>query len=553
MKIQEFSFRNICSYGNKLQTFTFGDEPKLVMIQGQNGSGKSSISDALTVSIYGRSAIRPTGSIPNRINKNAYTQVKFLTSKGRVVEIERGIDPNFSKLLIDGTEHNLPDKRRVDAFIEDELTRIPFNVFANTISLSINDFKSFVKLSPHDKRQIIDKIFGLDLINDMSEVSKKETRSIRQKMVTLESTLNSNKKLLESSILQLEQLKNQSITDNAERIIELEKELAKLELAKIDTKQRAQDFNESIDELSNKISEFRNKQSSISLTISEIQKKLDIYSKNKCPHCLSDLTDAIHTEIKDRLTNKKVDLQLELPDLAKVIQTTDLELRRVKGDQSIQSNSYYQISGQIDPIKRNIESLKKQPQSADTTHISKIITEIRENISTISEDLAKYSDELKISQEMESIFSDNGMKRLLMSQIIPLLNKKIQKTSKVLEFKYSFEFDIDFNPKITHLGIQIPPESLSVGEQKKINLIVLLGMLELIKLKHNNVNMLFLDEIFSSLDATSIIKVVDLLKAFSKKYNMTVFVISNDFLPKEYFDTWIQVENIDHFSDMVIS
>jgi DNA repair exonuclease SbcCD ATPase subunit len=99
MKIHEFSFRNICSYGNRLQTFTFKDEPQLILIQGENGSGKSSISDALTVSIYGKSAIRKTKEIPNRINRNAYTQIKFKTNSGKIVEIERGIDMYDGKIL----------------------------------------------------------------------------------------------------------------------------------------------------------------------------------------------------------------------------------------------------------------------------------------------------------------------------------------------------------------------------------------------------------------------------------------------------------------------
>jgi DNA repair exonuclease SbcCD ATPase subunit len=157
---------------------------------------------------------------------------------------------------------------------------------------------------------------------------------------------------------------------------------------------------------------------------------------------------------------------------------------------------------------------------------------------------------LAISQEMEDILSDNGMKRLLMSQIIPMLNRKILKTSKLLEFKFAFEFDLEFNPIITHLGIQISPDSLSAGEQKKMNLIVLLCILELLKLKHHKVNLLFLDEVFSSLDVDSIYRVVDLLKTFSKKYNMTIFVISHDPLPEEFFDIKLLIENSDHFSDI---
>ena len=552
MKIQEFSFRNICSYGNKLQTFKFSDEPQLILVQGKNGSGKSSISDALTVSIYGKSAIRKIKEIPNRINKNAYTQVKFLTSSGQRIEIERGIEPNFSRVLIDGAEHNLPDKRRVDDFIEDELTKIPFNVFSNTISLSVNDFKSFVKLSPADKRQIIDKIFGLDIVNDMAKLSKEESKKLKFEISAIDTSLASNNRLLESSVSQLESLKAQIATSNDERIAELVKKIEELEATKVSKKSEAQAFNSKLDEIKKDIRESRDKQAAIRLNIAEIQKKLDIYAKNKCPHCLSDLTDSLHIQIKDKLEAKKVEQENNLPSLLKAASVKETDLRTITESQNKIMAEYYEIDGTLSAIRRELVSLKTQNIKTTDHHLAEVINNIKKEISDSSTKLAELTEKLKVSQEMEMVLSDNGMKRMLMSQIIPLLNKKILKTAKILEFKFSFEFDLEFNPIITHLGMQISPDSLSAGEQKKMNLIVLLCILELIKLKHNKVNLLFLDEVFSSLDVDSIFRVVDLLKAFAKKYNMTVFVISHDPLPEEYFDIKIQVENHDHFSELTI-
>lgn len=552
MKIQEFSFRNICSYGNKLQTFKFADEPQLILVQGKNGSGKSSISDALTVSIYGKSAIRKIKEIPNRINKNAYTQVKFVTSTGQSVDIERGIEPNFSRVLIDGAEYNLPDKRRVDDFIEDELTKIPFNVFSNTISLSVNDFKSFVKLSPADKRQIIDKIFGLDIVNDMSKVVKEESKKIKSEVSALDTSLISNQRLLESSLTQLEALKTEIATSNEARINEISQKLVELEDLKKTKKAEAVSFNQKIEEIKKSIRESRDQQSSIRLNVSEIQKKLDIYAKNKCPHCLSDLTDELHIQIKDKLQAKKLEQENQIPAISETVATKETELREIEDSQNSIKSEYYSIDANISTLNRELTSLKTQTTKTTDHHLAEVINNIKTEISETSAKLSEWNEKLKVSQEMEMILSDNGMKRMLMSQIIPLLNKKILKTAKVLEFKFAFEFDLEFNPIITHLGMQVSPDSLSAGEQKKMNLIVLLCILELIKLKHNKVNLLFLDEVFSSLDVDSIFRVVDLLKAFAKKYNMTVFVISHDPLPEEYFDIKIQVENSEHFSDLTI-
>jgi len=552
MKIHEFSFRNICSYGNKLQTFKFTDDPRLILVQGKNGSGKSSISDALTVAIYGKSAIRKTKEIPNRINKNAYTQIKFTTGNGRLIDIERGLEPNFSKLSIDGAEYNLPDKRRVDDFIEEELTKLPFNVFSNTISLSVNDFKSFVKLSPADKRQIIDKIFGLDIVNDMSKIAKEDTKRVKGEITPLESSIASNQRLLESSVNQLENLKNEIQATNTARIEELTAELAKLVELKETARVEAGSFTTKLSEIQTMVRTSRDELTTVRANISEIQKKLDLYNKNKCPHCLSDLTDEIHSQIKDKLLKLKETQETSIPDISEKIKGFESTLSTIDNNQSQAKDKFYKIDAQLSAAKREIQQLSQQGKQTSDKHLVEVIKNIETEIRTAGTSLASQAEKLKVSQEMEMILSDNGMKRMLMSQIIPLLNKKILKTAKVLEFKFAFEFDLEFNPIITHLGMQVSPDSLSSGEQKKMNLIVLLCILELIKLKHNKVNLLFLDEVFSSLDVDSIFRVVDLLKTFSKKYNMTVFVISHDPLPEEYFDTKIQVENTDHFSDLTI-
>jgi DNA repair exonuclease SbcCD ATPase subunit len=555
MKIKQFSFRNICSYGNKLQTFKFAEEPQLVLIQGKNGSGKSSISDALTVSIYGKSAIRKVKEIPNRINKNAYTHIEFTTGSGETVEIERGLEPNFSKLMINGAEHNLPDKRRVDDFIEDELTKIPFNVFSNTISLSVNDFKSFIKLSNYDKTQIIDRIFGLDIVNDMSKVVKEETRELKGQAQTLDSTMRSNESLLDSSRDQLQNLQNDLSSAKANRLIELENEINQLTKIKADHKSSYTDLNVNVQAMEKKLAEIRESRSGIMFNVSEIQKKLDLYSQNRCPHCLSDLTDEAHLGIKDKLLSKKAAQENQIPEFEDQIRDIGADLTKLRSEQSEARDKFYQVDGLLAPLRNEQSNLTQEsPISQNgTEYLTGVIESIESQISDLNDSRSAVSNKLSISQEMEIILSDNGIKRVLMSQVIPMLNKKILKTSKLLEFKFSFEFDLEFNPIITHLGMQISPDSLSAGEQKKMNLIVLLCILELLKLKHHKVNLLFLDEVFSSLDVESIYRVVDLLKTFAKKYGMTIFVISHDPLPEEFFDKKLMIENIDHFSNITES
>jgi len=162
--------------------------------------------------MYGKSAIRKTKDIPNRRNKNAYTCSEFISSTGDLVKLERGIDPNFIDLTINGAPHNLPDKRKVDIFVEEELLDLPFSVFSNTISLSFEDFKSFIKLTPTDKRKIVDRIFGTDILTEMSNLVKEDSKTSKHSIEFIKSDIESNTETLEKSKEQLELL-NSAITE----------------------------------------------------------------------------------------------------------------------------------------------------------------------------------------------------------------------------------------------------------------------------------------------------------------------------------------------------
>lgn len=555
MKLLDFGFKNLCSYGNKLQSFTFSDEPELILVQGKNGGGKSTISDAMTFAIYGKSSLRKTKELPNRLNKNGYTYINFLSNSGDKIAIERGLEPNFSKLSINDSEHNLPDKRRVDEFIEEELARIPFNVFSNTISLSINEFKSFVKLSPSDKRQIIDKIFGLDIVNDMCKKMKEESKEFRTLIQKLDYNILNNENLLQTTKDQLVNLKEDLSAIKTARLAELEVEISTLAKNKEQYKLEYNKINESIAKLEKAVNTAREARSAAQISINELQKKLKIYDENQCPYCLSDLTDGTHIELKNTILHTINTGESQIPIFSTTLNEAQKAYDETKLTLDTAREKFYSVDGQLMPLKREFSelSIDDQDDTKGTDYLNGIIATITESLRKANIEKTKSADQLKITQEMEEILSDNGMKRLLMNQIIPILNKKILRTAKVLDFHFAFEFDSDFNPLITDLGIQISPDSLSTGEQKKMNLIVLLCIIELIKLKHNNVNLLFLDEIFSSLDVESIYRVVDLLKTFAKKYKMTIFVISHDPLPEELFDRKLSVAKIEAFSDIVFS
>ena len=76
--------------------------------------------------------------------------------------------------------------------------------------------------------------------------------------------------------------------------------------------------------------------------------------------------------------------------------------------------------------------------------------------------------------------------------------------------------------------------------------LILVGYLKLIRTKRH-INVLFLDEIFSSIDVEGIESILMLLKDFALNYNINIFVVHHALMNEELFDRVIRI-NKDIFS-----
>tara|TARA_Y100000389_G_scaffold197957_1_gene233569 strand:- start:1146 stop:2834 length:1689 start_codon:yes stop_codon:yes gene_type:complete len=556
MKFKEIRWKNLVSYGNKTQAYKFGNSPKLVHIQGENGAGKSSIKEALTVSTYGKSAIRKMKDLPNWINRNAYTYNEFETTGGDNIIIERGIDPNFHRIKVNGVPHNLPDKKKIDEYIEKELLDLNFSIFCNTVSLSFDDFKSFVTLSASDKRKIIDPMFGIDILNEIKDTIKSDISKNKEDIKIVESEIKTNKNLLDNSKTQLESLKSKIKKSNDSKIKNLKEQLIDLNIKKEEHKLEFNKHKKDISNLTDESNIKRDSSTKANSFVSECDKKLKIHDSNKCPHCLSDLETSGAVEIKNKILDKKVELLKSITIIKEEKYKIDKDLEKIKDLQEVAKENFYSFNSKVSQIEGTILELESelitenQEQSQST--ISDIIKTINENIKSLELQESEYRQEFEVFSVLGGALSDGGIKKVMVDKILPTLNSRIADISDRLEFKFQFEFDNEFNPIIYHIGMQISVECLSTGQRKKMNLIVLLAFIELIKMKYNKMNVLFLDEIFSGLDKNNVNMAIDILREYSNKYNMTIFVISHETLPEECFDEHINVTMPNHFSEMEI-
>ena len=104
---------------------------------------------------------------------------------------------------------------------------------------------------------------------------------------------------------------------------------------------------------------------------------MDIYNKNKCPHCLSDLTDEVHSQIKDKLVAKKTEQESTFPEISERIKAHEKDLSSVETDSSEAKGKYYQIDAQITSVNREIADLSRQGNRASDKHLTEVINNIK--------------------------------------------------------------------------------------------------------------------------------------------------------------------------------
>ncbi len=550
MIIEEIGIRGFKSFGNSETIVKFStDKGELILLQGSNGAGKSSFISSIDYTLYGRckgtkKKWATLSTLPNRINGELLNRIKFV-SNGTQVEIIRGISPNVLKLIENGIENDRAGKANIDEKIE-KYIGLDIDTFKSFISMSINDFKNFISLSNEEKQMLLDRLFNLEVINilngilkDLAKSNKLQNTKFESEISTLEDSIRSIKNSIEKAI-EKEKLNIQSEIDEIKQNIESRKsEYQKLK-EKVD-KIKAKD-----DELKSELEQEKEQYSKIGHEIKSAQKDIDLYDSGKCPTCGTDFLNSHYEGLKNSLLDKRTSLlsiKSELEDNIKNIREKQTKLQGISENTTKSFND-------ITYLLRNYKSQIERLQSQKDREIGKSNVNIIEFEKTIEDLESKKTisiDNQSICKEKESyykeltkIFGEDGVKKTIISGIIKPINHFIQENVKKMSLPFQVNLDETFTAEIKHLGNVIEHDSLSTGETKKINLCILIAYLKLIRTK-KHINILFLDEVFSSMDIESCESILNLLKSFASEYKINIFVVHHAILNQELFDRILKI------------
>lgn len=556
MKIVKIEWRNIFSYGNKIETLEFGNEGKLWQLSGRSGSGKSSLLTIPKLLFYGKtegSDGKPVklGNIANRINKNGWIRGIIMKGNNEFI-IERTFSPQGLTIYKNGENLDKAGIKSMQSIIDNEIMdNMPYHIFSNVMTLSLNNFKSFISMSPADKRQIIDKIFSLEIINKVYELVKKDMRELGNSINISNSQIYSLEQAIKTSNTELENLAAKSITDNADKISELKDRLKKVQELYSAQSQTYSEYYNKYTELVNSENYFYKEYTTQNNECNSIQKKIALFNEDKCPTCGTPFNGAEFDDIRQQLND--------------TLNKQQLILQQTLDNYNLTTKSKNEYNSLLNQLKSNIDKiLAKQNEilieiksiesassvSNEYASIQHIIDETVATKDKLEQSIGESNAKMGLLDIMENLYSNDGIKQQMMQNYLPTLNEEIKNTLIALSFPYTLEFDNNFDPHLECLGAPIEVQSLSTGEHKKVDLTVLCAILRMLKRKYPQINLVCLDETLSSLDYESSTDIITYLQDIASTMCLNIFIVSHTQLDENLFDVRIYIDKNSGFSSM---
>jgi DNA repair exonuclease SbcCD ATPase subunit len=570
MIIKEIRFKNFKSYGNKQQVLKFSEKPELILLQGRTGAGKSSILESIDLAIYSKVRGKnkktiPLIDLPNRRNKNLEVIVDFINNNDQKIIIQRNINPTAFDVKLNDKPYTERFKTLTDDD-RDKLIGFNYDTFKSFISMSINDFLNFIQLQSVDKKNLLNKIFNLEKLDSYLSIVKDLHKNFRIKIEKLTNEISNNTSLIENYTSTIENIQSQLTTSKQERLAELLKigqektekhKHIKEEVKKIDIEYST--LSTKLQELKNKIKILKEEISALTNDNLLIDEKIKVFESGKCPLCDTKLKEHSHTEKLNEYYKTKEYNSKKIVSLNETISKVNREGREIEESYNViirKRNSYAEVNNKL---KLEIENIKKEYMSTEKSDTNNItadnlqnkITELKNKNIILSSELDDSNKKKDDYEKLINLFDDSGIRKSIIRSLVKPINAYIEEFLDEIDFKYKAVLNDDFNATIYEFGItKVNPELLSNGEMKIVNIIIAFSYIKMIR-SMKSINILFLDEIFVSIDTEYISMLIKLLKKLSIDLNTNVITMHHGILDVDTnnFDRIIKVVNT-QFSDI---
>ena len=446
---------------------------------------------------------------------------------------------------------------------EENIIKTNYRTFTQIVILGSSNYVPFMHLSSSARREFIESLLDIDIFSVMNRLLKERSSVLKTLKTKNDSDIHRTEEVIDVQLDMVDKLEtrnqseidkiNSDIQDYQNEISEIDKKIDELKpITDIDY----QPINDKRETLNEKADRGRGVLSDFKSSLRRIEKNIKFMKDNTdCPTCHQHIEEDFRDQsIKDykndidKHNNLIGDVNKLNTKVAEDIKNVDKELKKYNDA----CNKIESLQSNYATIQRMVKSLSKKKDNVvqdNLTEEKKKLDSLREKIVVYKEHEELFNNKNELYDAASRLLRDDGIKSLIISQYIPVINKLINRYLEKMNFGVSFTLDENFNEEIkSRYRDKFTYDSFSEGEKQRIDIALLQTWRSVAEMKNSmSTNLLLLDEVFdSSLDGDGMEDYLEILKGVSQKNN--IYIISHKLENVASFDRVIRVDKTGDFS-----
>ena len=556
IQIKNLTVRNFMSVGAATQGIDF-DRNDLTLVLGENldlggdgsrnGTGKTTIINALSYALYGQalSNIRKDNLVNKTNGKNMLVSLDFSVN-GQEYRIERGRKPNVLRFYINNEHKAAEDEAQGDSReTQDAIERVmnmSHDMFKHVLALNTYT-EPFLSLKANDQRTIIEQLLGITLLSERADAIKELNRqtkdAIQAEEFRIRAVQEANKRIEE----QIESLRKRQRLWTAKRdedVGKLAQAIADLEHIDIDAEVQAHRDLEafhvkkkSLDDATRYIRQIDSDDAKLNKLLDKLKTEIAALDAHRCHSCGQDL----HDDKQDELKQAK---QALVQETALQLLTNDTQ-RQGHEDTIAQIGTlgtaptvFYDSLEQALDHRNTVETLRKDltARQADADPYEEQITDMQgQALQVVSYDTLNELTRVQDHQDflLKLLTSkDSFVRKKIIDQNLSYLNARLTHYLDRIGLPHTVKFQNDLTVSIEELGRELDFDNLSRGERNRLILSMSWAFRDVWESLYSPINLLFIDELIDNgLDTQGVENALALLKKMSRERHKSIWLVSH--------------------------
>ena len=558
IRIKDLTVKNFMSIGNVSQGVNFNKE-QLTLVLGENldqggdgsrnGTGKTTIINALSYALYGQALTNiKRNNLINKTNSKGMLVTLHFEKNGVEYRIERGRSPNILKFYVNNEEQtdelsdeSQGDSRKTQESIN-ELLGMSHDMFKHIVALNTYT-EPFLSMRTSDQRDIIEQLLGITILSEKAENLKEHIRNTKENITEETAKINAiqtaNEKINESieSLRTRQKAWQRKQRDDVEKLQSAIDELEHLDIDKeLENHEKLSNWtelNSAITALNKEKSTLETALDRAEKSVSKLSKDLEDLDTATCYTCGQQLHEDKKQEILSSKTKELDDANSYYKEVNSKLEDINKGLDEI-GDINGRPNTFYETAKEayehrnnVDSLKQALESKQQEEDPYDAQIEDLTNTGIQEIDWTPVNDLTNLKDHQEFLLKLLTN-KDSFIRKKIIDQNLAYLNNRLTYYLDKLGLPHQVVFQNDLTVEITQLGQDLDFDNLSRGERNRLILGMSFAFRDVWESLYQNINLLFIDELIDSgMDGAGVENALHVLKKMGRDRDKNVFLISH--------------------------